>query len=95
MPDESRLQYNLPTELLKIITTLPPRMTRRRAAEELERHLGVVTSYRTLEKWPLPVQHVCGKALIPTLRLFEVGHSKLVDAPVVMGGRSSAPNKVA
>jgi hypothetical protein len=69
------------------IQTLPPRITRRRGAEEIGRILGMPISHRTLEAWHLPVQRVCGKALVPTMALFEAAATKLADAPVVMSGR--------
>ena len=93
MPVSLCPQPNLPDDLLDAIAKLPPRMTRKRAAKELEQHLGIVTSHRTLERWPLPVQFVCGKALIPTASLFEVGHSKLVEAPIILGGQRNPTNK--
>lgn len=77
----------LTDEVRQQIQTLPPRITRRRGAEEIGRILGMPISHRTLEAWHLPVQRVCGKALVPTMALFEAAAAKFAEAPILMSGR--------
>jgi hypothetical protein len=58
-------------------------------AASVSHHIMPV-SHRSLESWPLPWQHVHGKAITPTIALFALAYSKLKAAPVVMGGRRVA-----
>jgi hypothetical protein len=82
----------LPTALDEVVNGLPPFINRRRAAEEITRHLFPV-SHRSLEAWALPIRHVNGYAIVPTRALFEAAYAKFAGAAVVMGGRrpTSAP----
>jgi hypothetical protein len=81
---------SLPPELVEALAHEPPKATRRKIAELLARN-GFPVSHRTLETWPLPVQHFNGKALISTVRAFEIAYAKLCASPVIRGGpRSTA-----
>jgi hypothetical protein len=78
----------LPEYLIKILSDQPKNVDRRVGAELVTRHCFPV-SRRTLEAWPLPTQHVNGKAIVNTRALFEVAYAKMSAAPVVMGGRKA------
>jgi hypothetical protein len=84
----SNTAANLPLELLEALAHAPPKATRRKVAELLAQN-GFPVSHRTLETWPLPVQHFNGKALIPTVKAFEIAYANLCASPVMMGGRRS------
>jgi hypothetical protein len=77
---------NLPPNLLEVLADQPTNVDRRTGAALISRHLFPV-SHRSLEAWSLPTRHVNGRAVVPTVTLFEVAYEKLSAAPVVMGGR--------
>jgi hypothetical protein len=77
---------NLPSDILAVLAQQPENVDRRTGADLVTRHFFPV-SYRTVEAWPLPTRRVNGKAIVPTAKLFELAYSKLVAAPVIMGGR--------
>jgi hypothetical protein len=79
----------LPPNLQEVLATAPANVDRRAGAALVTRHLFPV-SHRSLEAWPLPTQHVNGKAIVSTAMLFEVAYAKLAGAPVVMGGKKAA-----
>jgi hypothetical protein len=81
-------QPQLPQYLVELLDTLPVRVDRRTGAKLVTQHIFPV-SHRTLEKWPLPVQHVNGYAVIATRALFEAAYARLSAAPVIMSGRST------
>jgi hypothetical protein len=83
---------NLPPDLVAALANAPPKATRRKIAALLEQN-GFPVSHRTLEAWPLPVQRFNGKALIPTVRAFEIAYAKLCASPVTMGGRRSVADR--
>jgi hypothetical protein len=76
----------LPPEFQELLAQLPTNVDRRTGAALITQHLFPV-SYRSLEAWPLPTRHVNGRAVMPTVKLFEIAFAKLNAAPVVMGGR--------
>jgi hypothetical protein len=80
---------NLPPELLEALAHAPPKATRRKIAELLEQN-GFPVSPRTLEAWPLPVEYFNGKAIVSTVKAFELAYAKLCASPVIMGGRRNA-----
>jgi hypothetical protein len=94
MPAHVRPQSNLPSSLLEIISKLPPKLPRKRISEELLQNLGIVVSPRTLERWPLSVQIVCGKAIAPTVQAFEIGYAKLLEAPVILSGQRNPKSQI-
>jgi hypothetical protein len=80
---------SLPPNIVAVLKQQPENVDRRTGAELVTRHFFPV-SYRTIEAWPLPTRRVNGKAIVPTVRLFELAYAKLAAAPVVMGGRKAA-----
>jgi hypothetical protein len=84
----------LPSVLQEVVAQHPPNVDRRTGAGLVTRHIFPV-SHRSLEAWPLPTRHVNGKALIPTVVLFEVAYAKLTAAPVIMGGRRTRADRQA
>jgi hypothetical protein len=84
----------LPQHLLDMVAALPPNVDRKTGAVLITRHMFPV-SHRSLEVWPLPTRRVNGRAVIPTAALFEVAYQKFAEAPVVMGGRRTSPQKAA
>lgn len=81
---------NLPTKLLEVLAEQPPNVDRRTGADLITRHMFPV-SHRSLEAWGLPTRHVNGRALVPTVTLFEVAFARLGAAPLVMSGRRARP----
>jgi len=79
----------LPQQLLNLLAEQPANVDRRAGAALITRHFFPV-SHRSLEAWGLPTQHVNGKAIVPTAKLFEIAFAKLSAAPVIMGGRRLA-----
>ncbi|WP_376091244.1 hypothetical protein ACE7GA_21370 [Roseomonas sp. CCTCC AB2023176] len=77
-------------DLSALLPTLPPAVTRRHGAELLRRHLGFPVSPRSLERWPVPVRLVNGKATLPTYPLFAEAVKRINAAPVLMGGSAKA-----
>jgi hypothetical protein len=82
----------LPGYLIEILADQPQNVDRRAGADLVTRHFFPV-SRRTLEAWPLPTQHVNGKAIVKTRALFEVAYAKISAAPVVMGGRKAVAGR--
>ena len=80
---------DLPPHLLDVLAEQPANVDRRTGAELITRHFFPI-SYRSLEAWSLPTRRVNGKAIVPTVKLFEIAFAKLTAAPVVMGGRKTA-----
>jgi hypothetical protein len=95
MPEHTRPQSILPPDLLEVISKLPPKLRRKRISEELFQNLGIEVSPRTLERWPLSVQIVCGKAIAPTVQAFEIAYSKLLEAPVILSGERKPASQIA
>jgi len=67
-----------------------PVRVNRRVGAELVTRLFFPVSPRTLERWPLPVRHVNGQAVIETDQLFAHARSLLAAAPEIMGGKGRA-----
>jgi hypothetical protein len=99
-PHLADVTETLPPHLRALVDALPKRLVdvaanaaiysdRRSGADLLTRHVFPV-SYRSLEVWPVPWQHVNGKAIAITLALLAVGYAKLIAAPVIMGGKHQA-----
>ena len=65
---------------------LPVRVDRTTAAA-IVTNLFFKVSPRTIEKWPLVVRHVNGRALIETSDLLNLARAKLNEAMPIMGGR--------
>ena len=96
-PHLDEVVAELPPSLIELVRKLPPRLmdvladapvyVDRRTGAELLTHVVIPVSHRSLEAWPLPWQHANGKALCPTVAMFAMAYSKLVAAPVIMGGR--------
>jgi hypothetical protein len=84
----------LPERLMDVVATAPVYSERRSGAELVKQHV-IPVSHRSLEAWPLPWQHVNGKAVTPTIALLAVAYEKLVAAPVIMGGRRSQTHQSA
>jgi hypothetical protein len=80
---------DLPQYLLEVLKNLPVNIDRKTGAPVITKHFFPV-SHRTLEAWPLPTKYVNGKAIVPTVALFEIAYAKLMAAPVVMSGRKAA-----
>ena len=87
MPADTPVQSVLPAELLEVIRTLPPRLTRKDASAVLERHIGIKSSPRSLEAWPIRGQIICGKFMGSTVEWFVVAYEKVSAAPLIMSGR--------
>jgi hypothetical protein len=66
-------------------------MDRQNGAALVTQHMYRV-SPRRLEASRLPTRRVNGRAVIPTVTLFEVAFKKLNEAPLVVGGRPEARN---
>lgn len=60
----------------------PPRLHRKAAAEALTRHFFVV-SPRSLERWPVPVRIINGRAYVETQELFAEAQRR-VDAAALI-----------
>ena len=73
---------------------LPIRVPRDVGAE-LVTHRYFTVSARTLEKWPLAVRRVNGKAHVEVTELFAVAEAMLAEAPPVRGGRRAASQRPA
>jgi hypothetical protein len=71
---------------VKLLATLPARVPRDDAASLVTRHFFRVSS-RTLERWPVVVTLVNGRAHIETGELFRMAQTMLDRAPRVRGGR--------
>ena len=69
----------------KLLATLPTRVPRDDAASLVTRHFVRVSS-RTLERWPVAVTLVNGRAHIETGELFRAAQTMLDRAPRVRGG---------
>jgi hypothetical protein len=65
---------------------IPVRVDAKTGAALIKRYFFPV-SPRTLERWPLRIRHVNGKALIETSELFAIAQAKLEEAPIMMRGR--------
>ncbi len=77
---------DLPDYLKAVLAGAPANVNRRIGAGLVTQHLFPV-SHRTLESWPLPIRHINGQAVMPTVALFVVAYAKLSAAPLIMGGR--------
>lgn len=64
---------------------LPARLDRASSAVLVSHHFFPVSS-RTLERWPLAVRRINGKALIDTRELIAVAKAKIDSAPPVACG---------
>jgi hypothetical protein len=84
----------LPPYLQEVVAQQPPNVDRRTGAALITQHMFPV-SHRSLEAWPLPTRRVNGRAVIPTVVLFEVAYQKFSEAPVIMGGGRTASQKAA
>ena len=69
------------------LSQLPARVDRKRGAELVTRFFFPV-SHRTLERWPLPVRHVNGKAVMETRDLLAMAAAELEAAPFLANGRA-------
>jgi hypothetical protein len=83
----------LPINLQEVLAKQPSNVDRRTGADLITRFMFPV-SHRSLEAWPLPTRHVNGRAIVPTVALFEVAYAKLTAAPVIMGGRKISGRQV-
>jgi hypothetical protein len=68
--------------------SLPVRMNRATGAALISQHFFPV-SPRTLERWPVSVRRINGKALIDTVELLAVAAAKIESAPPVACGHTS------
>lgn len=75
----------LPDWLEKILKRQPIFVDRRGAARLVTATLFPV-AHRTLERWPLPVCHVNGKALMETRAVVTEAYLRLASAPEVPRG---------
>ena len=64
------------------LAELPARVDRKRGAELVTKFYFPI-SHRTLERWPLPVRHLNGKAVMETRDLLAMAASLLDAAPVL------------
>jgi hypothetical protein len=85
MTARTRVKAPLPPHLLQLLDELPANVTRRVGAALITKLLFPV-SHRSLERWPLPIRHVNGKAAVPTAELLSQAWAKLNAAPIVMSG---------
>jgi hypothetical protein len=85
-PHLQALAKALPGRLMDVLATAPVYSERRSGAELVRQHV-IPVGHRSLEAWPLPWQHVNGKAVTPTIALLALAYEKLLAAPVTMGGR--------
>jgi hypothetical protein len=76
----------LPPALKDLLAKLPPRVSRRTLADLLTQNFFPI-SYRSLEAWHLPTQHLNGYATVSTEAGFLMAYAKVQAAPVIMGGR--------
>jgi hypothetical protein len=87
------MSEDISPNLKAILAGLPPRVDRRRGADIVTQHFFPVSA-RTLERWPLAVQHVNGRSLIVTSELFKVAGARLEAAPAVMTREAKAAARV-
>jgi hypothetical protein len=87
MPANTPVQSVLPAELLELIRTLPPLLTRKDASPVLEKYIGIKSSPRSLEAWNIRGQIICGKFMASTVEWFEVAYENVSAAPLIMSGR--------
>lgn len=67
-------------------SALPVHVDRRQAAEIITRYFFPV-SPRSLERWPVTVRHVNGRAISATAEYLDVARAKFDAAPVLASGR--------
>ena len=80
----------VPSTTAKLLATLPARVSRDDAASLVTRYFFRVSS-RTLERWPVVVIVVNGRAHVETGELFQVAQGMLDRAARVRGGRRISP----
>lgn len=68
------------------LSALPANVDRRQAAEIITQFYFPV-SPRSLERWPVTVRHVNGKAITPIAEYLAQAHDKFDAAPVLASGR--------
>jgi len=68
----------------KLLPDLPRRVTRARAAKLLAQHFFEV-SPRSLERWPMPVTILNGRAHVETRALFEEARRREIAAATIAG----------
>jgi hypothetical protein len=78
----------LPPDLNELLARLPANVDRRTGADLVTQYFFKV-SHRSLEGWELPTQHVNGRAITPTPKLFAEAYARLKAAPVTTSGRGS------
>ena len=72
-----------------LLATLPTRVPRDAAAELVTRHFFRV-SKRSLERWPVSVRLLNGRAHLETAELFDVAQRMCDQAPKIRGGLQNA-----
>lgn len=83
-----------PEELFERIRQVaPPYSTRKSFAAFIQEQLGIEVPPRSLERWPLPIQIINGKATFPTSSGLEVVFQQLKTAPVIRSGRQFVAGK--
>jgi hypothetical protein len=87
MPPHSKAV--LPAHLELLLPTLPVNVTRKAAADIITRHVFPV-SHRSLERWPLLIRRVNGKATTGTAGALAEAWARFNAAPELMSGRSTA-----
>jgi hypothetical protein len=65
-----------------------PVMLNRKAAAALITRLFFPVAAKTLERWPVAVRHVNGRAMIDTREIVAFAAAKIAAAPVFAGGQS-------
>lgn len=78
----SRLPQWAKEEIARLLLDLPARVPRKNAAEIVTKH-AFKTSYRTMERWPLPVRHLNGQAHYETRDVLVEAYSRVASAPIL------------
>ena len=71
------------------LSTLPVRVTRKDGAKLVSKYFFTV-NHRTLERWPLALQRLNGKAHVETRELFEYAAARVAEAPAIRSIRRAA-----
>lgn len=80
MPRQRRT--SAPDPLAELLAQYPPRLTREQAAKAISRHFFPIKK-RTLERWPLPVTILNGKACLSAAEVFAEAQRRVDAAPPI------------
>lgn len=82
-PRRAPVRFHVPLD----VAAPPPRVDRKDGSELLMR-LGYKISPRTLERWPLTVRLINGRATYDTAELLAHADAKVAEAAPIRGGRN-------